>query len=104
MQAGKDSKLLCACDRWLEYWCRVTIRRASANLSKVDVLPVPGLNVYSILQREQLILTQAAATAAIEWLSRPINKRFGLEMASSGLPIPARHSGSAEEADRTQQQ
>lgn len=67
---------------------RETLRRACANLFKVDALPVPGLNVYSILQRDQLIMTQPAVEAAVHWLSRPINQRFSLEMASSGLPIP----------------
>ncbi len=36
---------------------RATIRRAAANLKFVDILPQEGLNVYSILERDHLVLT-----------------------------------------------
>ena len=52
--------------------CRASIRRAAGNLPWVDVLPQEGLNVYSILQRDQLVLTKAALDAAVERLRKPI--------------------------------
>lgn len=37
--------------------------KAAANLPNVDVLPTQGANVYDILRRDQLVLTQDAAEA-----------------------------------------
>ena len=53
----------------------------------VDVLPATGLNVYSILQRQQLLMTRQAIDLAVQRLTRPINQRLPGGMASSGLPI-----------------
>ena len=52
--------------------CRPDVRRAAGNLPWVDVLPQEGMNVYSILQRDQLVLTKPALEAAVERLRRPI--------------------------------
>ena len=69
--------------------CRVSIRRATANLPRVDVLSATGLNVYSILQREQLIMTVQAVATTVERLLRPTHRRLVEGTASSGLPIPS---------------
>eukprot|EP00898_Chlorokybus_atmophyticus_P006535 jgi/Chlat1/6883/Chrsp51S06548 len=50
------------------------LRRASANLHRIDVLPVCGLNVYSILRTEQLVLSQAAVDGIVARLRAPINR------------------------------
>jgi len=42
---------------------------ASRNLPLVDVLPVPGLNVYDILRRDTLVLTQDAVRQIEERLA-----------------------------------
>lgn len=42
--------------------------RATANLPKIDVLPVQGANVYDILQRDTLVLTKDAVSALTERL------------------------------------
>jgi large subunit ribosomal protein L4 len=42
--------------------------RATANLPKIDVLPVQGANVYDILQRDTLVLTKDAVDALTERL------------------------------------
>ena len=34
--------------------------RAARNIEKIDVLPVQGINVYDILRRDHLVLTEAA--------------------------------------------
>ena len=78
---------------------RVSIRRATANLPGVDVLPVEGLNVYSILQKKELVMTREAISATVERMQRPINVRFPIAMASSGLPIPSKASTAAAEQD-----
>jgi len=36
------------------------VRRATANLKGVDLLPQQGANVYDILRRDTLVLTRAA--------------------------------------------
>jgi large subunit ribosomal protein L4 len=41
----------------------VNFARAAANLPNVDVLPTQGANVYDILRRDQLVLTEAAVQA-----------------------------------------
>ncbi|KAI7845037.1 hypothetical protein COHA_001403 [Chlorella ohadii] len=48
------------------------LRRSIANLPWVDAIPQQGLNVYSILQRDYLVLTRAAADLLTERLRRPI--------------------------------
>ncbi len=40
--------------------------RAARNIPNIDVLPVQGINVYDILRRKKLVLTQAAVTALEE--------------------------------------
>jgi large subunit ribosomal protein L4 len=42
--------------------------RATANLPRIDVLPVQGANVYDILRRDVLFLTKDAVTALTEKL------------------------------------
>ena len=42
--------------------------RATANLPKIDVLPVQGANVYDILRRDTLVLTKEAVTNLTERL------------------------------------
>ncbi len=44
--------------------CRVSLRQASRNLPWVDVLPVAGANVYSMLQRDYLLLSRDALEGA----------------------------------------
>ena len=41
----------------------VPFARAARNLPNIDVLPVQGINVYDILRRGKLVLTQAALDA-----------------------------------------
>ncbi|WEX07111.1 50S ribosomal protein L4 [Chelativorans sp. AA-79] len=41
-------------------------KRAAANLSNIDVLPVQGINVYDILRRGTLVLSKAAVEALEE--------------------------------------
>eukprot|EP01026_Neomeris_dumetosa_P039218 TRINITY_DN3214_c0_g1_i13.p1 TRINITY_DN3214_c0_g1~~TRINITY_DN3214_c0_g1_i13.p1 ORF type:complete len:185 (-),score=17.77 TRINITY_DN3214_c0_g1_i13:132-686(-) len=52
------------------------LRACANNIAGVDVLPVVGLNVYSILQRDYLMVTQNALDLIIERARRPI-KRSG---------------------------
>ena len=54
--------------------CREGLRLAASNLPWVDVLPQEGANVYSILQRDQLVLSRAALEALVERLQRPIKR------------------------------
>lgn len=51
-----------------------TLRRAAANLPWVDIIPQDGLNVYSILQRDQLFLTTSALDKVIDKLNQPIKR------------------------------
>jgi large subunit ribosomal protein L4 len=37
--------------------------RAARNIPNIDLLPVPGINVYDILRRRKLVLTKAAVEA-----------------------------------------
>ena len=50
------------------------LRRAGRNLPGVEVVPACGANVYSILRRDVLVLTAAAADALAERLRAPINR------------------------------
>ena len=43
---------------------------ASKNVPKIDVLPLMGLNVYDILKRDYLILSESAAVSIQERLSK----------------------------------
>jgi large subunit ribosomal protein L4 len=43
-----------------------------ANLPWVDTLPSVGLNVYSILQRDHLVITTNAVEAVMRRMRRPI--------------------------------
>jgi large subunit ribosomal protein L4 len=42
------------------------------NIPWVDVIPIRGLNVYSILQRDYLIMSTDAVTAFVERMKKPI--------------------------------
>ena len=53
---------------------REGLRLAASNLPWVDVLPQEGANVYSILQRDQLVLSRAALEALVARLQRPIKR------------------------------
>lgn len=53
-------------------FCRETLRLGAANLPWIDVLPAVGLNVYSILQRDHLIITRDALDMVVERLRRPM--------------------------------
>lgn len=64
---------MCSCWRLLVN-CRATLRRAAANLPWVDIIPQDGLNVYSILQRDQLFLTTSALDKVIDKLNQPIKR------------------------------
>lgn len=44
-------------------------RRAVSNIPHVDVLPSMGANVYDILRREKLVLTEAAVNKLVERLA-----------------------------------
>ncbi|KAI3428201.1 hypothetical protein D9Q98_006581 [Chlorella vulgaris] len=48
------------------------LRRGAANLPWVDCIPQHGLNVYSILQRDYLVITRAAVELLTERMRRPI--------------------------------
>ena len=48
------------------------LRRAAGNLPWVDVLPARGLNVYSILQRDYLVLSTAALERVVGRLQAPL--------------------------------
>jgi 50S ribosomal protein L4 len=51
-----------------------TIAKSSRNIPWVDVIPVTGLNVYSILQRDFLVMTTAAVKSLVERLRTPIKR------------------------------
>lgn len=48
------------------------LRRSVANLPSIDILPSIGVNVYSLLQRDHLIITKDALNALVERMKRPI--------------------------------
>ncbi|GMH40746.1 hypothetical protein BSKO_08650 [Bryopsis sp. KO-2023] len=50
------------------------VRQAGGNISGVEILPVEGLNVYSVLKRDTLVLTRNAVDIATERLTRPIKR------------------------------
>ena len=52
--------------------CREYLRLGIANLPWVDVIPSIGLNVYSMLQRDHVVITAAAVEAVVGRLRRPI--------------------------------
>ena len=52
--------------------CRQKLLHAASNLGWVDVLPPEGLNVYSILRRGHLVVTQAALSDLVTRLQTPI--------------------------------
>lgn len=52
--------------------CREPLRQGVANLPWIDVLPSVGTNVYSLLQRDHLIITRDALEMLEERLQRPI--------------------------------
>ena len=54
--------------------CRDSIRQAAGNLPWVDVIPSEGLNVYSILQRDQLLMTAQAVHLLTQRVQQPIKR------------------------------
>ena len=44
------------------------LRRAASNLPWIDVLPTAGANVYSILQRDNLLLSRDAVEGLVNRL------------------------------------
>lgn len=48
------------------------VRMGIRNLPWIDAIPVHGLNVYSILQRDYLIMSQDAVRAFVDRMRRPI--------------------------------
>jgi Ribosomal protein L4/L1 family len=54
---------------------RANLRLASGNLPWVDVLPAVGANVYSILQRDYLLMSQDAVATLSERSSRFIHRK-----------------------------
>jgi ribosomal protein L4 len=61
------------------------MRRASRNIPGVEIVPAAGVNVYSILRRDILVLTKPALDLIIERLRRPINR-----LGAAGLAFRAR--------------
>lgn len=68
----------------------LVIRRAAANLPWVDVLPQEGANVYSILQRDMLVLTQGAAAAVAARTLAPVH-RTPARLRQGPEPVPVLH-------------
>jgi len=50
------------------------LRRAGRNLEGIEIIPALGANVYSILRRDVLLITEAAAAAIAERLRTPVNR------------------------------
>ncbi|XP_066333130.1 uncharacterized protein [Miscanthus floridulus] len=50
------------------------LKLATQNLHYVNVLPSIGLNVYSILQHDTLVMTRAAINRIVERMHTPINR------------------------------
>jgi large subunit ribosomal protein L4 len=71
------------------------LRRAGRNLEGVDIVPACGANVYGILRRDVLILTQGAADALAARLRAPINR-----LGAAGRAHEARVRAAAEERRR----
>lgn len=51
-----------------------TLVRATSNLHYANVLPVKGLNVYSILQHDTVVMTLAAIRSLEQRLHTPISR------------------------------
>lgn len=52
--------------------CSDVMRQCTSNLAWVGCVPAIGLNVYSILQRDHLVITQRAVELVTERMRRPI--------------------------------
>nr|CAB3490147.1 unnamed protein product [Digitaria exilis] len=50
------------------------LKLATQNLHYVNILPSIGLNVYSILQHDTLVMTRAAINRIVERMHTPINR------------------------------
>ncbi|KAJ3677143.1 hypothetical protein LUZ60_002867 [Juncus effusus] len=50
------------------------LKLATRNLHYVNVLPIIGLNVYSILQHDTLVMTRDAVNRIVERMHTPINR------------------------------
>lgn len=51
------------------------LRRSISNLGSVDCLPVEGVNVYSLLRSDFVVVTEEAMALLEERVCRPINRR-----------------------------
>lgn len=71
------------------------LRRAGRNLPGVDIVPACGANVYSILRRDVLLLTQGAAEALTQRLRAPINR-----LGAAGRSYQERLRAAAERRER----
>eukprot|EP00878_Enallax_costatus_P007065 GHUV01007404.1.p1 GENE.GHUV01007404.1~~GHUV01007404.1.p1 ORF type:complete len:353 (+),score=105.41 GHUV01007404.1:281-1339(+) len=52
----------------------LALRRTARNIPGVEIVPARGANVYSIVRRDVLVITKAAADSIVERLRRPINR------------------------------
>lgn len=75
------------------------LRRAGQNLAGVDIIPACGANVYSILKRGTLLLTQAGAEALVARLRAPIQR-----LGAAGRAHEERMRAVAEERRRQAEQ
>jgi large subunit ribosomal protein L4 len=64
------------------------LRRAAGNIPHVEVVPQGGANVYSILNKDVLVMTRQAAAALCERLLTPIN-RCGVGRGRGGAACTA---------------
>lgn len=51
---------------------REELRMGIRNIPWIDAIPAPGLNVYSILRRDYLVMSKDAVDATVERLRRPM--------------------------------
>ena len=51
-----------------------SVVKSTRNIPWVDVIPVVGLNVYSILQRDVLVMTRDAVNGLVARLHAPIKR------------------------------
>ncbi|KAI8477377.1 MAG: ribosomal protein L4 domain-containing protein [Monoraphidium minutum] len=62
------------------------LRRAGRNLGGIEIVPACGANVYSILRRDVLLMTAAAADALVARLRAPINRLGAAGRARGAAP------------------
>lgn len=52
-----------------------TLRKAAGNLRpRVDILPADGLNVYDVVRKRVVVMTEQAVREAVEKLNAPIRR------------------------------